>query len=60
MKESMRESIAKIAKRLNTGRAPYIVSGVLLVVGTLLVYMSPRSILAFLVFATSGAMVYFL
>ncbi len=60
MKESMRESIAKIAKRLNTGRVPYIVSGVLLVVGTLLVYLSPRSILAFLVFATSGAMVYFL
>lgn len=60
MKESMRESIAMIAKRLNTGRAPYVVSGVLLVVGTLLVYMSPRSILAFLVFATAGAMVYFL
>lgn len=60
MKESMRESIAKIAERLNSGRAPYFVSGGLLVVGTLLVYLSPRSILAFLVFAASGAMVYFL
>ncbi|PKL24948.1 MAG: branched-chain amino acid ABC transporter permease [Spirochaetae bacterium HGW-Spirochaetae-3] len=60
MKNSMRESLARLANHLNTGRNPYVVSISLLVVGTALVYLSPRSILAFLVFAGATAMIYFL
>jgi len=60
MNTHLHESLDKLGKRLNTGRAPYAVSGGLLVLGTLLVYHSPRSILSFMVFAASVAMVYFL
>jgi branched-chain amino acid transport system permease protein len=60
MKTSLREATAKLVKRMNTGRAPYFVSVISVVLGTLLVYVSPRSIPAFLVFAASAALVYFL
>ncbi|HUW69544.1 MAG TPA: branched-chain amino acid ABC transporter permease [bacterium] len=60
MNTHLHESLDKLGKRLNAGRVPYAVSGVLLVLGTLLVYHSPRSILSFLVFAISVSMVYFL
>ncbi|MCX7023619.1 MAG: branched-chain amino acid ABC transporter permease [Spirochaetes bacterium] len=60
MKASLRESLDGLAKRLNTGRYPYIVSGSLLFLGTLFVYLSPRSIPAFLVFVAAVSMVYFL
>ncbi len=60
MKIKLRESLNSLFKWLNTGRAPYFVSSILLVVGTLLVYLSPRSIFAFLIFALASALVYFL
>jgi len=45
---------------LNKGKTPYILSMVLLVVGTVLVYFSPRSIPAFLLFAIAASLAYFL
>lgn len=60
MNTHLHESLDKLGKRLNTGRMPYLVSLGLLAIGTLLVYHSPRSILSFLVFAASVALIYFL
>lgn len=45
---------------LNQGKRPYILSPVLIVVGFVLVYLSPRSIPAFLVFAAAAGLPYFL
>jgi len=45
---------------LNKGAIPYIVSAALLILGTILVYLSPRSIPAFLLFLGAGALTYFL
>ncbi len=60
MKINLRESLHGLLKWLNTGRAPYVVSTVLLVLGSFLVYQSPRGTIAFLIFAFATAMVYFL
>ena len=45
---------------LSTGMTPYFVSAALLILGTILVYVSPRSIPAFLLFIGAGAVTYFL
>jgi branched-chain amino acid transport system permease protein len=45
---------------LNKGTTPYVVSAALLLLGTLLVYLSPRSIPAFLLFLGAAALTYFL
>ncbi len=60
MKIDIRDALRKAAVYANTGKAPYILSLALLVLGFVLVYLSPRSIPAFLVFATAAALPYFL
>jgi branched-chain amino acid transport system permease protein len=45
---------------LNKGVTPYVVSATLLLLGTILVYMSPRSIPAFLLFLGAAVLTYFL
>jgi branched-chain amino acid transport system permease protein len=52
--------LRKLGAVLNTGATPYVVSSVLLVLGTVLVYLSPRSIPAFLLFLGAAALTYFL
>ncbi len=56
----VRDSLRSFGAFLNRGRTPYIVSAVLLVLGTVLVYVSPRSIPAFLLFAIAAGLSYFL
>ncbi|MGA2546096.1 MAG: hypothetical protein ABSF43_06090 [Rectinemataceae bacterium] len=53
-------AIRSFGSLLNRGKTPYIVSAVLLVLGTALVYVSPRSIPAFLLFAIAAGCSYFL
>jgi branched-chain amino acid transport system permease protein len=60
MKEKIRSAARSLGATLNKGATPYILSVSLLVVGTILVYMSPRSIPAFLLFATASSLTYFL
>ena len=60
MKIQIRDALRKAAVYANKGRAPYILSLALLVLGFVLVYLSPRSIPAFLVFAAAAALPYFL
>jgi branched-chain amino acid transport system permease protein len=60
MKMNVRGSARSLVKFLNEGRNPYIVSSVLLAIGTVLVYVSPRSIPAFLLFAVAASLAYFL
>jgi branched-chain amino acid transport system permease protein len=60
MKMNIRGSARSLVKFLNEGRNPYIVSSVLLAIGTVLVYVSPRSIPAFLLFAVAASLAYFL
>jgi branched-chain amino acid transport system permease protein len=45
---------------LNKGKTPYVLTCALLALSTVLVYLSPRSIPAFLLFAASAALCYFL
>ena len=60
MHMNIRERIRAVAAWLNKGKAPYYFSSIMLVVGTVLVYISPRSIPAFLVFAAASGLPYFL
>jgi branched-chain amino acid transport system permease protein len=60
MKAKIRDALRNATQVLNRGKAPYILSIALTVMGFTLVYISPRSILAFLVFATAAALPYFL
>jgi branched-chain amino acid transport system permease protein len=60
MKIQIRDALGKAAVYANKGKAPYILSLALLVLGFVLVYLSPRSIPAFLVFAAAAALPYFL
>lgn len=60
MKLNIRERIRAVAAWLNKGKTPYYLSSILLVIGTILVYVSPRSIPAFLVFAVAAGLPYFL
>lgn len=50
----------RLSARANQGATPYVLSMLLIAVGFILVYMSPRSIPAFLVFAFGAASPYFL
>jgi branched-chain amino acid transport system permease protein len=56
----VRDAIRSFGAFLNRGRMPYVLSSSLLVLGTILVYLSPRSIPAFLLFAIACALTYFL
>ena len=49
---------ATLSERLSQGKTPYIVILVYLVVGTALVYVSPRSLVAFLIFLSSAFFIY--
>jgi branched-chain amino acid transport system permease protein len=60
MQFNVKERIRAVAAWLNKGKAPYYLSSILLVIGTVLVYISPRSIPAFLVFAAASGLPYFL
>lgn len=60
MQFNAQERIRAVAAWLDKGKAPYYLSSILLVAGTVLVYISPRSIPAFLVFATASGLPYFL
>lgn len=60
MKIQIRDALQRAAVYANKGKAPYILSLTLLVLGFVLVYLSPRSIPAFLVFAGAAALPYFL
>jgi len=60
MKAKLRDAMRDVARRANSGRAPYILSVALIAVGFALVYLSPRSIPAFLAFAAAAGLPYFL
>ncbi|MBN2874395.1 MAG: hypothetical protein JXM71_04810, partial [Spirochaetales bacterium] len=60
MKAKLRAAIHQAWEYANRGKAPYILSVALVVIGFVLVYLSPRSIPAFLVFAAAAALPYFL
>lgn len=53
-------AMRNLGAALNKGATPYILSTSLLVIGTVLVYLSPRSIPAFLLFAIAASLCYFL
>jgi branched-chain amino acid transport system permease protein len=57
---NLRELLRNLSAKANKGRWPYIITLAALLLGTLLVYVSPRSIPAFLVFAAASALVYFI
>ncbi len=54
------QTLRSVGAALNKGATPYILSTSLLVLGTVLVYLSPRSIPAFLLFAIAAGLCYFL
>jgi branched-chain amino acid transport system permease protein len=60
MKAKIRNAMRSAGEWLNRGMNPYLLSGILLVLGTFLVYQSPRSIPAFLLFASAASLTYFL
>ena len=60
MKHTMRETTRSIGAFLKKGSTPYFLTIVLIAISTVLVYLSPRSIPAFLLFAASASLVYFL
>ena len=60
MNKSLRELLRDLGVAMNAGRRPYIITAAGLLLGTLLVYLSPRSIPAFLVFAAASGLVYFI
>jgi branched-chain amino acid transport system permease protein len=50
----------KLFTRLNQGKTPYILAMLYLVLGAVMVYISPRSIIAFLIFVSSPLLIYYL
>ncbi len=60
LKQIIRKGLSAVAKAANRGKMPYILSIALIAIGFVLVYMSPRSIPAFLVFAAAAGLPYFL
>jgi branched-chain amino acid transport system permease protein len=60
MKDTMRKKLGSLGALLKKGKTPYLLTIALVALGTFLVYMSPRSIPAFLLFAASASLVYFL
>ena len=59
-KSPISRNLRSFGASLNKGKTPYILSIVLLIIGTILVYFSPRSIPAFLLFAVASSLAYFL
>ena len=55
MKESIKRALKSFMVFLNQGKTPYVACCGLIVLGTLLVYFSPRSIPAFLLFVFSAS-----
>ena len=60
MLDFLKSKLQALAALLNRGRTPYFVCLGLLVLGTVLVYTSPRSIPAFLLFVFAGSSIYWL
>ena len=60
MKESIKSRFLALAALINEGRTPYFICVGLIILGTALVYTSPRSIPAFLLFVLSGSSIYWL
>ncbi len=60
MKHTLRETMKGASAAANRGAAPYLLSVGLIALGSILVYLSPRSIPAFLVFAAAAASPYYL
>ena len=60
MKNTLKTYLARLMNFLGTGRNPYIFLSVWLLVGTVLVYASPRSLLAFLMLISTGMWLYYL
>jgi len=60
MKLGIKKAFATVGALLRRGKAPYILTVALIALSTVLVYFSPRSIPAFLLFAASASLVYFL
>jgi branched-chain amino acid transport system permease protein len=60
MKAKTRAALHDFGIAVNAGKNPYVITVALLVLGTVLVYLSPRSIPAFLLFATAASLIYFL
>jgi len=58
MQLHLSDRLQALYTRLNQGKAPYIFSAIYLAIGTILVYISPRSLLAFLVFISSAIFIY--
>jgi len=52
------EWLQSLRTKLNQGKTPYIFSFLYLAVGTALVYLSPRSLLAFLLFISSALVIF--
>ena len=50
----------KLWSWLNRGRTPYIFVAIYLLIGTLLVYIAPRSIMAFLIFISTALLLYYI
>jgi branched-chain amino acid transport system permease protein len=57
---SLSRSFRSFGSFLNRGKNPYIFTIILLAISTILVYLSPRSIPAFLLFAAAASLIYFL
>jgi len=60
MKELIKQKIQALAALLNQGITPYFVCVGLIILGTALVYTSPRSIPAFLLFVFAASSIYWL
>ncbi len=60
MKTKVRSAVREAAAFCNRGATPYILTGALISLGFVLVYISPRSIPAFLLFVAGASLSYFL
>jgi branched-chain amino acid transport system permease protein len=60
MKSKLAIALKSFGAAINEGKTPYIITCALLALGTTLVYLSPRSIPAFLLFAAAASLCYFL
>jgi branched-chain amino acid transport system permease protein len=57
---TIKEWFEKLKIWLNHGRVPYIFLVIYLLIGTILVYIFPRSLIAFLIFISSGLFIFYL
>lgn len=60
MKESLKRAFQSLMAFINEGKTPYFVCCGLIILSTILVYFSPRSIPAFLLFVGSASSIYWL